>query len=190
VKADEAFALIGRAALRCRRAFAVLGERSRRSLQSAPESIEGAKAAASSWLGFDAKWNAVRAAMGNHGQPASDDGSIPSAAVPYLGFDTERVLAGLADVPRAPVARPPQVPGTLVGKKLYRNLFNSVRMEDGGPVPGEQDGSMPINLCHHALGRRAYVRVDSTDGPGWMSDTYRGAACQLCGMVLEERKIY
>ena len=69
------------------------------------------------------------------------------------------------------------------GEFLQDDLFNKIQMLDGGTPP------VPKSDCE-APDVRGYIRIDSSEGPGWMSDSYRGECCASCGRVIREKKIY
>lgn len=145
----DAFALLGRAALRGRRALTVLGRR-------------------------------ALAVLGRQDSTAAaDDVEAPIWLTP-VGNAVERPSEN------APLAElKPDEDGLVIGQVLRRSLFDSVRMLDGCEIPEPHAGS-----CSHAGSIRQFVRTDSRGGPGWMSDSYEGAVCGVCGVVLSERKIY
>jgi hypothetical protein len=44
-------------------------------------------------------------------------------------------------------------------------------------------------FCEHILSLE-YTRTDHRPGPGWMTDTYEGLCCKMCGKILKEKQIY
>lgn len=71
---------------------------------------------------------------------------------------------------------------------LRADLYNSVRMAPGVQVPKVRPWFGVV--CRHRGSVRAYTRTDSTEGSGWMSDSYDGTVCMDCGRILFEKKVY
>lgn len=98
--------------------------------------------------------------------------------------------------PRIRAAAPLKISRTgILGPRCARDYANNI-WHDIGPANGRRDrewervirakGSI---LCPHAS-LRAFIRTDTTEGPGWMSDSYEGLACVYCGTIPTERKVY
>lgn len=71
---------------------------------------------------------------------------------------------------------------------LRADLYHSVRMGDGAPPPRVRIGAS--YLCGHLRSQRDYTMTDSTEGSGWMSDTYKGICCGDCGKIIRTKRVY
>lgn len=79
----------------------------------------------------------------------------------------------------------------------HGNIFQKIQLEliDGKTKPNRAHAHYLLtgghDGCRHTHeGEIAYTRIDSTFGPGWMSDSYQGTACACCGTILQEKKVF
>lgn len=85
-------------------------------------------------------------------------------------------------------------PGPKIGEEstprfgfLKQGVFHSVYMEDKSEPP-KPNAFRAIGCQHLETGK--FVRVDASEGSGWMSDSYAGTVCLHCGQITHEKRVY
>lgn len=112
------------------------------------------------------------------------------SAVSFLGY----VIPRLRGARRNPVTHPVI---TTHLSDYQGNIFQKIQLgrRDTGEYPDPYHSRYLLTekdklCCHVHRGILPFTRIDTTWGPGWMSDTYQGTACACCGAVLTEKKVY